>query len=100
MDMVDIDMANKTAAMTPMQGFDFQKSVTSMDGMNGAIYPEGFASVQRDGTWGTLNQQHGSGYYSEFDKESGEAGIYDGMTLPDHILRQYYTQVKKKVLLY
>lgn len=94
--MVEMGMANKTSAMAPMAAFDYQKSVTTMDGMNGAFYPEGLSSVHREGTMGRMNQRSGSGFYSEFEtKESGGGGeFYDGMALPDHFLRQYYSQVR------
>ncbi|XP_070765423.1 desmoglein-2.1-like [Enoplosus armatus] len=87
---VAMGMANNISAIAPMAGFDIQKSVTSMDGMNGAVYQEGY----RDATWGMRNELNGSGFYSGFeDRESGAGGgIYDGMALPDHFLRQYYTQ--------
>lgn len=88
---VGIGMASKTSAMA--------QSVTSMDGMNRTIYPGGFASDLRNGTWGMMNQLHGSGFYSEFEsRESGGGeGIYDSMALPDNFLGQYYTQVKESI---
>ena len=94
--MVETGMANRTSTLAPMASFDYEKSVTSMDGMNGAIYPEGFSSVHREGTMGRMNQMSGSGFYSEFEsRESGVGGgLYDGMALPDHFLRQYYFQVR------
>ncbi|GLD67701.1 desmoglein-2-like protein, partial [Lates japonicus] len=93
-DMINVDMgmASKTLAMNSMAGLGLQKSVTSMDGMNGATYGEGFVSDHREGTWG-MNQLSGSGFYSEFEgRESGGGGLYDCMALPDHFLAQYYTQ--------
>ncbi|KAM8745386.1 desmoglein-2.1-like [Acanthopagrus schlegelii] len=92
--MVKMGMANTTSAMVPMAAFDYQKSVTTMDEMNGAIYREGFSGVHREGTMGRMNQISGSGFYSEFEsRESGVGGgLYDGMALPDHFLRQYYFQ--------
>lgn len=92
-------MAKKSSAMGPMAGLDFQKSVTSMDRMNRAAYQDSFGSGHREGTWGTMNQQSGSGFCSEFDgrqrKQSGVGGgVHDGMALPDHFLGQYYTQVR------
>ena len=94
--MVETGMANRTSAMVPMAAFDYQKSVSTMDGMNGAIYPEGLSSVHREGTMGRMNQRSGSGFYSEFEtRESGGGGeFYDGMALPDNFLRQYYFQVR------
>ncbi|XP_071342910.1 desmoglein-2.1-like isoform X2 [Trachinotus anak] len=79
---VDTGIGTKTSAIA--------QSVTSMDGMNRG----GFASDHREGTWG-INQISGSGFYSDFEgRESrGGGGIYDGMALPDHFLRQYYSQV-------
>uniref|UniRef100_A0A4W6EPD7 Cadherin domain-containing protein n=1 Tax=Lates calcarifer TaxID=8187 RepID=A0A4W6EPD7_LATCA len=90
---VDMGMASKTLAMNSMAGLGLQKSVTSMDGMNGATYGEGFVSDHREGTWG-MNQLSGSGFYSEFEgrESGGGGGIYDVMALPDHFLAQYYTQ--------
>lgn len=87
-DMVNMGMGmvTQTSAMAPMAGFDVQKSVTSMDGMNGAIYQEG--------TWGMMNQQGGSGFYSEFESREAGGGIYDSMALPVNFLGQYYTQVR------
>ncbi|XP_070689057.1 desmoglein-2.1-like [Pempheris klunzingeri] len=88
---VGMGMANNNSAIMPTAGLDFQKSVTSMDGMNGAGY-QGFSSGYREGTWGMMNQANGSGFYSEFEgRESRiEGGLYDGMALPDHFLAQYY----------
>ncbi|XP_071342912.1 desmoglein-2.1-like isoform X2 [Trachinotus anak] len=78
---VDTGIGTKTPAIA--------QSVTSMDGMNRG----GFASDHREGTWG-INQISGSCFYSDFEgKESrGGGGIYDSMALPDHFLRQYYSQ--------
>lgn len=92
--MVNAGMANQALAMVPTAGLDFQRSVTSMDGMNGAFY-EDFSSGRREGTWGMMNQPNGSGFYSEFEgRESGVGGgIYDDMALPDYFLGQYYSQV-------
>ncbi|GAA6223890.1 desmoglein-2-like [Lates japonicus] len=94
-DMINVDMgmASKTLAMNSMAGLGLQKSVTSMNGMNGATYGEGFTTDHREGTWG-MNQLSGSGFYSEFEgrESGGGGGIYDGMALPDHFLAWYYTQ--------
>ncbi|CAK6969743.1 desmoglein-2.1-like [Scomber scombrus] len=88
-DMVQIGMAAKSSAMAPMADFDFQKSVTSIDGINGNINLDG----HREGTWGMMNQMSHTGFYSEFEsREAGGGEIYDGMTLPDNFLGQYYTQ--------
>nr|XP_046248064.1 desmoglein-2-like [Scatophagus argus] len=91
---VGMGMANKISAMPPMGGLDLQKSVISIDGMNGAVYQESFSNGHREGTWRMMNQMMGSGFYSEVQgRESGVGGgIYDGMALPHHFLRQYYTQ--------
>ena len=93
--MVEMGMANKTSAMVPMAAFDYQKSVTTMDGMNGAIYLDSFSSVHRERTMGRMNQRSGSGFHSEFETRESGGGeeFYDGMALPDHFLRQYYSQV-------
>ncbi|KAE8293849.1 Desmoglein-4 Cadherin family member 13 Precursor [Larimichthys crocea] len=92
--LIDMGMA-KQSSMAPMGGFNFQKSVTSMDGMNGGTYHDGFTSVYREGTFGMMNQPSGSGFYgSGFERrESAEGGeVYNGMALPDQFLRQYYSQ--------
>ena len=95
-DMVNMGMATKTSAMAPMAGFDFERSVASMDGVNGVIYQDGFESGHRERTWGVMNQSSVTGYYSEFESREagGGGGIYDNMALPDHFLEQYYTQVR------
>ncbi|XP_032363606.1 LOW QUALITY PROTEIN: desmoglein-2-like [Etheostoma spectabile] len=87
---MNMGMINNTSAMA---GLDFQRSVTSMDGMNGAVYQDGFVSGLREGSRG-MAQQSGSGFYSEFEGRESGAGreMYDGMALPDHFLAQYYTQ--------
>ncbi|XP_053178220.1 desmoglein-2.1-like [Scomber japonicus] len=88
-DMVQRGMAAKSSAMAPMADYDFQKSVTSIDGINGHINPDG----HREGTWGMMNQMSYSGFYSEFEsREAGGGEIYDGMALPDNFLGQYYSQ--------
>lgn len=94
--MVGKGMAGMTSAMVPLAAFDGQKSVTSMDGMNGGFYGDGFSLGHREGTWGMMNQPSGSGLYSEFQgrESSVSGGMFDGMALPDHFLRQYYSQVK------
>uniref|UniRef100_A0A3Q3WGM9 Cadherin domain-containing protein n=1 Tax=Mola mola TaxID=94237 RepID=A0A3Q3WGM9_MOLML len=71
------------------------KSVTSMDGMNGAIYRGGFSSGQGEGSWGIMNKTTGNGLFSEFhDRESTVGrGVFGGMALPDNFLKQYYSQV-------
>lgn len=100
--LIDMGMA-KQSSMAPMGGFDFQKSVTSMDGMNGGTYHDGFTSVYREGTFGMMNQPSGSGFYgSGFERrESAEGGeVYNGMALPDHFLRQYYSQVRIHLIIY
>lgn len=85
-------------AMAPGAGIDCQKSVTSMDGMNGAMYEDSYAGGYREDRWGMMNQVTGNGLYSEFEGREARVGgaMYDGMALPDHFLRQYYTQVRKK----
>lgn len=89
-------MAGLTSAIAPMGALDYHKSVISMDGMNGATYQEGFSSGHGEGMWGMMNQINGSGFYSEFGgRESGVGGgVFDDMGLPDHFLRQYYSQVR------
>uniref|UniRef100_A0A3Q2WUD1 Desmoglein-2-like n=1 Tax=Haplochromis burtoni TaxID=8153 RepID=A0A3Q2WUD1_HAPBU len=59
--------------------------------LNGANYQGSY----RKEIWG-MNQQDPSGFYSETEtRESlGGVGLYDGMALPDHFLRQYYDQVR------
>lgn len=85
--------AQNMAMAAPMVGMGIQQSVTSMDGMNGVVYQEGFESG-REGAWGMMNQQ-GSGFYEYEGRESGMAGgMYDGMALSDHFLEQYYSQVR------
>ncbi|XP_047199070.1 desmoglein-2-like [Hippoglossus stenolepis] len=88
-----IGMVGKTSAMAPRATFDFQKSVTSMDGIN-RVHQDGFAGDHREETWGMMNQPSASGFHSEFEgrESGGGGGIYDGMALPDHFLEQYYTQ--------
>uniref|UniRef100_A0A3Q0QVB1 Cadherin domain-containing protein n=1 Tax=Amphilophus citrinellus TaxID=61819 RepID=A0A3Q0QVB1_AMPCI len=89
-DTINIGMAQKPVAMAPLGSFDFPQSVTSINGMNGAAYQGG----HRRDTWG-MNQQDPSGFYSEIEtRESlGGGGAYDGIALPDHFLRQYYSQM-------
>ena len=89
-------MAPKMAT-APMGAMDYgQNSITSIDGMNGAFYQEGFSAAQGEGTWGMTNHTFGNGIYSEFEGRESRVGgsLYDGMALPDHFLRQYYTQVR------
>ena len=85
-----IGMVGKTSAMAPRATFDFQRSVTSMDG---------FAGDHRAETWGMMNQPSASGFHSEFEgrESGGGGGFFDGMALPDHFLEQYYTQVRTGV---
>lgn len=101
-DGVKLGTAGMTSAMVPLAAFDGQKSVISMDGMNGAAYTERFSSGQREGTWGARSQPSGSAFYSEFHgRESAVGGgMLDGMCLPDHFLRQYYSQVRIKLYFY
>lgn len=98
-DGVKIGTAGMTSAIAPLAAFDGQKSVISMDGMNGAAYTDRFSSGQREATWGTRSQPSGSAFYSEFHgRESAVGGgMFDGMCLPDHFLRQYYSQVRIKL---
>lgn len=93
---VNMGMAKNTFAAPPMAGMGFQKSVSSMDGMNRALYGEGFTGARREETWG--NQPSSRGYYSEFESRAsgGGGGMYDGMALPDHFLGQYYGQVRNQ----
>lgn len=88
--------AGTTSAMAPMAIFDSHKSVTSVDVMSRPAYEDGFSSGYREGTWGRVSHPSGSGLYSEFHgRESRESGgIFNGMALPDHFLRQYYNQVR------
>lgn len=91
---VDGDMVNlapETSALA-MEDFDFQTPMTAMDG---TVYQTSYAGGQREGTLGMMSQRRASGFYSEFEnRESEGGGIYDGMALPDHFLRQYYAQVR------
>ncbi|KAF1386040.1 hypothetical protein PFLUV_G00114040 [Perca fluviatilis] len=84
---VNMGMANNTLAMVPMAGLDFQRSITSMDGMNRAGYQEVFSIGHRERGMGVMNQQGGRDFYSGVG-----GGMYDGIALPDHFLAQYYTQ--------
>lgn len=88
--------ACRTSATAPMAIFDSHKSVASMDVMSRPPYEEAFSSSHREGTWGRMSHPSGSGFYSEFHgRESTEGGgIFNGMALPDHFLRQYYSQVR------
>ncbi|KAK5906714.1 hypothetical protein CesoFtcFv8_004635 [Champsocephalus esox] len=88
----NMGMAKNTFAAPPMAGMGFQKSVSSMDGMNGALYGGGFTGARREEAWG--NQPSSRGYCSEFEnrESGGGGGMYDGMALPDHFLGQYYAQ--------
>lgn len=98
-DGVKIGTAGMTSAMAPLAAFDGQKSVISMDGMNGAAYTERFSSGQREGMWGAMSQPSGSVFHSEFHgRESAiDGGMFDGICLPDRFLRQYYSQVRIKL---
>lgn len=89
-------MAGITSAIAPMSILDSHKSVTSVDVMSRPAYDDGFSSGHREGTWGRVSHPSGSGYYSAFHgRESRESGgIFNGMALPDHFLRQYYNQVR------
>lgn len=84
-------MAQKPVAMDALGSFDFAQSVGSINRLNGANYQGSY----RKEIWG-MNQQDPSGFYSETEtRESlGGVGLYDGMALPDHFLRQYYDQVR------
>lgn len=101
-DGVKIATAGMTSTVAPLAAFDGQKSVISMDGMNGAAYTERFSSGQREGTWGVMSQPSGSAFYSEFHGRESTVGggMLDGMCLPDHFLRQYYSQVRIKLYFY
>lgn len=91
---VEGDLANVatgSCAVVPVAGMNFQRSVTAMDG---GVYQEGLAASQRDSTMGRMGQRRASGFYSEMEStQSMRGGLYDGMALQDHILRQYYAQV-------
>lgn len=84
------------------QALGFQKSVTSMDGMNRYVYQDGLAAHNlREDSWGMMNQGGGGGgaIYSGYEGRDsavgfGGGGIFDGMALPDMFLKQYYTQVR------
>uniref|UniRef100_A0A3P8NT17 Cadherin domain-containing protein n=1 Tax=Astatotilapia calliptera TaxID=8154 RepID=A0A3P8NT17_ASTCA len=88
-DVLNVAMAQKPVAMDALGSFDFAQSVGSINRLNGANYQGSY----RKEIWG-MNQQDPSGFYSETEtRESlGGVGLYDGMALPDHFLRQYYDQ--------
>lgn len=91
----DGDMAMGTAA-APTVAVDSHKTSAVVDGMGGGFNQDaGFANGYRDGTWGINNQMGGSAFYSEFQGREAAAGggMFDGMALPDHFLKQYYAQV-------
>lgn len=90
-DVLNVAMAQKPVAMDALGSFDFAQSVGSINRLNGANYQ---GSYRKD-IWG-MNQQDPSGFYSETEtRESlGGVGLYDGMALPDHFLRNYYDQVR------
>ena len=92
---ISMGVAQNMAMAAPMAGIGIQQSVTSMDGMNGGIYQDGFEGG-REGAWGMMNQQGGGFYTKEFEGiESGLAGgMYDSMALPNHFLEQYYSEVR------
>ncbi len=103
MPKVGMGMTNRTSAMAPMAPMarlDVEEPFTSMNGMNTASYQEGYQSGNMGGTWGMMNQPSVSGFHSEFEGRESAAGggIYDGIALPDHILRQYYTQVRNTLI--
>ncbi|KAK2836046.1 hypothetical protein Q5P01_016530 [Channa striata] len=92
-DMVNAGMGmnRRISGMVPIECLDFRKSVTSIDGMNRAVY-QGLASEHGEGLWGTMNRKRGSGFYQEGVELRESGGIFDSMALPDHLLRNYYTE--------
>lgn len=85
MGKIGMGIAGTTSSMLPVAALD---SAVSVDGMSGGAYQDGFFTYQRE-RWGTMNQSSGSAFYSR-----RESGVFDGMALPDHFLRQYYNQVR------
>ncbi|KAM4548234.1 desmoglein-2.1-like [Odontesthes bonariensis] len=75
-----------TVQRAPVTNLEMQQSVTSINGYNGV-------TSHTDGMWG-VNNWDGSGIYSvsEGREVRGGGGIYDGLALSDHFLRQYYSQ--------
>ncbi|KAG8003245.1 Desmoglein-2 [Nibea albiflora] len=63
------------------------------DWMNGTSRKDDFLSSQRGSAFG-FNQDYSSDFCSTFRSNTSGfgGGLYDGMSLPDHFLREYYTQ--------
>jgi len=85
------DTVQNHVQRAPGTNFEMQPSVTSINGFNGG-------TSHTDGMWG-MNNWEGSGIYSvsESREVRGVGGIYDGIALPDHLLRQYYSQVRNQL---
>uniref|UniRef100_A0A3Q1FEA0 Desmoglein-2-like n=1 Tax=Acanthochromis polyacanthus TaxID=80966 RepID=A0A3Q1FEA0_9TELE len=89
--------AKKAVAIAPLSALDFHHSVTSVNEMNGGIFQEDFTSVHGEGMqW--MNQIDGFGFSSETEGRESHGGeeMFDLMSLPDHFLDQYYSQVTSR----
>lgn len=90
-----VTMASAPATMAAAAGAGYGYSqYFAGDQMNAGVYEEGYYG---DGAWGMSNQR--SGFQTQMEHMEGEmgGGFYEGMALPDHLLEQYYSQVRGHV---
>lgn len=80
------------------------QTVGSKNETKGANYNSKIFEDNSEKTWGMMSATDGYGFYSNtfgrgfgrgFGRESeAQGGIFDGMALSDHLLREYYGQVR------
>lgn len=84
------------------------ETVGSKNETKGANYDSKIFEENSGKTWGMMSATDGYGFYSNtfgrgFGREFGrgfgreseaQGGLFDGMALSDHILREYYGQVR------
>ncbi|KAL3976949.1 uncharacterized protein ACER0C_020438 [Sarotherodon galilaeus] len=77
----------KNVAVAPMASFDYEASLTDINGMKFGTYQDGFSTDYRKEMRGFTH------FRSEFEtRESRQGGLFDSMALPHHFLAQYYSQ--------
>lgn len=75
--------------MAPAGSFDYEASLTDINGMKFGASHGGFSTDYRQEMRGFNN------FHSEFEtRESRQGGFFDSMALPRHFLAQYYSQVR------
>lgn len=79
----------KNVAVAPMGSFDYEASLTDINGMKFGTYQDGFSNGCRK------EMRAFTDFHSEFEtRESRQGGLVDSIALPDHFLAQYYSQVR------